>query len=566
MTQDLIGFSVPFKHSAVAHVAFTGVVARFTDADGNTDHGAYAASIHWGDGSSSVGAVVIDPTGGFDVVGSHTFPLGGAYRVTARIGDVDGDSTATATTNIVDQAPITATNVPVTATAGIIADQVVARFASADVSLPVSAFAASIDWGDGRTSPGSIIPDRLHGGFDVLGSHIYRQSGAFTIHVKIQQGNGPSTFFTVSNLISDGAVNADHVIPNFVNPWGLVAPNPGDFWDGNNGSGSSTVFDSAGNQSVGLPIVHVPPPHGSTATSAPTGVVFSGSGFNVTDGHNTGASIFLFATEDGTISGWNPTVNGTGTGPSTQATLAVDESAANDVFKGLALLTIPAGDPIPAGRYLFATDFRHATLDVFDTNFQPVNLSATAFHDATTPAGFAPFGVQAVNGNLYVTYAKQDAAKHDDVAGAGNGFVDVFAPSGALIRRLGGTGRQMELNSPWGVTQAPASFGAFSNDILVGNFGDSHISAFDPNTGAFLGQLSDARGHAITLDGGVPDSDHKGLWGVFGFGNSNPPGPANAIFFASGINDEGDGLFGSLTATSVASATTTGSVTVRSHG
>jgi uncharacterized protein (TIGR03118 family) len=153
-----------------------------------------------------------------------------------------------------------------------------------------------------------------------------------------------------------------------------------------------------------------------------------------------------------------------------------------------------------------------------------------------------------------VTYAKQDAAKFDDVAGPGNGFVDVFSPTGALIRRLGGPGVQAELDSPWGITTAPPDFGSFSNDILVGNFGDSHVSVFDPASGAFLGQLSDANGQPLTLDGGFRGADAKGLWGLVAFNNGNPAGPTNTLYFESGFNDEADGLFGSLTFGTVATA------------
>ncbi len=212
------------------------------------------------------------------------------------------------------------------------------------------------------------------------------------------------------------------------------------------------------------------------------------------------------------------------------------------------------GGALPAGHYLFASNFRSGNIDVFNSSFKRVSLPAGAFQDANLPAGYAPFGIQSIGNAVYVTYAKQDAAKHDDVEGAGNGFVDVYSLSGALQMRLGGPGVQPELNSPWGVVKAPSNFGALSNDILVGNFGDSHISAFNPTTGAFLGQLSDAQGHPLVLAGGEHGADTKGLWGL-AFGNGNGSGNTNTLYFNSGFNDEQDGLFGSLTASSAATAT-----------
>jgi uncharacterized protein (TIGR03118 family) len=556
-------------------VSFTGIVAKFTDVDTNTDPGAYAVAIDWGDGKVSKGAVSVDPQGGFDVSGTYTYSAPGAFRIVAQVGDQDGDSTSIATTNVVGEAPISATGATIDATPGkALSNVVVATFTDADRALKASAFSATIDWGDGRTSAGKVVAVK-GGGFRVLGSHTYASSGAFAVQVAIRQGGpgGPTQFFTPSNLISDGAVPADHIDPLFVNDWGLAARNPGDFWNGNNHTGTSALYDNAGNINPILPSVTVPPPAGSDGSSAPTGVVFNPlfdvqgtTSFVVSDGTNSGPSEFLFATEDGTISGWNAGVNGGGAALSTHATLAVDDSAAGAVFKGLTLFTMPAGGALPAGPYLFATDFHNGAVDDFDGNFKPVTLPARAFQDPTIPAGFAPFGIQSLGGNLYVTYAKQDDAKHDDVAGPGNGFVDVFTPSGALIQRLGGPGVQPELNSPWGIIQAPPDFGTFSNDILVGNFGDSHLNVFDPATGAFLGQLSDANGQPLVLDGGFQGADTKGLWGLVAFNNGNPAGPTNTLYFDSGINDEGDGLFGSLTFSTVATANANSIASVVPHG
>jgi uncharacterized protein (TIGR03118 family) len=269
--------------------------------------------------------------------------------------------------------------------------------------------------------------------------------------------------------------------------------------------------------------VTIPAATGSVDHGTPTGVVFNPTGaFGVTQGNNSGPSLFIFATEDGTIAGWNSDVN------RTTAIRVVDNSATGAVYKGLALASTAAGPR------LYAANFRAGTVDVFDQNFAPVHASG-AFVDRHAPSGFAPFNVAVINGLLYVTYAQQDADKEDDVPGVGKGFINVFDLEGHFLRRFAQSGR---LNSPWGMTLAPDNFGQFSKALLVGNFGDGHILAFNPNTGSFLGQLRDARGQPLAIEG---------LWGL-AFGNGNRGGPTNRLFFAAGINDEEDGLFGSIQA------------------
>lgn len=568
MSADLIGRSAPIAPPPVAGTAFTGVVSRFTDADGNSDPAKYAAQIRWGDGTTSRGTIAADPAGGFDVIGSHTYTRGKAVRITTQVGDADGASVTITTTNLVSPAPFSALGLPVrVGRNGVVSRSAVAVFASPERGLAASAFSATIDWGDGTTSPGTVVAVRGGRQFRVIGSHRYASPGSYSVSTTITQGPAsPGTSFTATNLISNGAVPADRIIPNFVNPWGLAAPNPGDFWSSNNGTGTSSVFDSAGNLSAGLPVVTIPAPAGSSGPSAPTGVVFNGSSnFVVTDGTASGPAAFLFATEDGTIAGWNPRVAlGGASPPSTHAVLAVDASASGAIFKGLTILAVPAGGPLAPGSYLVATDFHNGAVDLFDSSFKPVALPSGAFTDPNIPAGFAPFGVQAVGDRLYVTYAKQDADREDDVAGPGNGYVDVYSTSGSLLRRLGGPGVQNELNSPWGVVKAPSNFGAFSNAILVGNFGDSHVSAFDPSTGAFLGQLRDAKGDPLPLLGGATGTDPRGLWGLFAFPGGS--GPNNTIYFASGLNDEADGLFGAITPTQFATAAAHSTAVVRGSG
>lgn len=308
----------------------------------------------------------------------------------------------------------------------------------------------------------------------------------------------------------------------------------------------------------------VPPPTGAAGPSAPSGIVSnSTSSFVVSQGSASGPAAFIFVTEDGTISGWNPKVGGTGAGPSTNAVLAVDNSATGAVYKGVAILNVPTGTALAAGPTLFVTNFHAGTIEAYSSSFAAENLPAGAFTDPAIPAGFAPIGIQTIGGNLYVTYAKQDSAKHDDVAGAGNGYVDVYSPTGVLLQRLGGGGSQPELNSPWGVVTAPASFGPFSNAILVGNFGDSHINVFNPTTGAFLGQLDGQNGEPLVMNGGFQGTDSKGLWALLDFPTGT--GPAGTLYFTAGLNDESDGLFGTLTYTQVAMATASSTVSVSDH-
>ncbi len=343
-----------------------------------------------------------------------------------------------------------------------------------------------------------------------------------------------STAFLETNLVSNLAGVAKTTDPNLVNPWGIVASATSPFWINDNGSGLSTLYTGAGvPQSL---VVTIPPPGGSPAgtTAAPTGIVFNStsSDFVVTSGGKSGKAAFIFATEDGTISAWSPAVN------ATNAILEVDKSAATPpaVYKGLAL-----GSNSTNGNLLFATNFSAGTVDVFDKNFAAVNLGAGAFTDPTLPAGFAPFGISNIGGKLYVTYAMQDADKHDDVAGAGNGFIDVYDTSGHMLQRLVSGGN---LNSPWGLALAPSNFGSLSNDLLVGNFGDGLINAYNPTTGAFVGQVTDIRGNAVHVDG---------LWGL-SFGNGGSAGPTNTLFFTAGVNGERDGLFGSLSPSITGSA------------
>ena len=339
-------------------------------------------------------------------------------------------------------------------------------------------------------------------------------------------GVRPATaqFYTQHNLVSDGAVPADHLDSNMINAWGLAITPTSLWWISNNGTGTSTLY-RVNTGAIPL-IVTVPGAMGSQGT--PTGLVFNGgTGFVVTNSAGTSPARFIFSSEDGTISGFrgNPLV------------IAVDNSASGAVYKGLAIATGTA-----TGDFLYATNFHAGTVDVFNSTFAQVNgtLPPGAFTDPDLPSGYAPFGIQNLNGVIYVTYALQDALKHDDVGGKGHGFVNVFDTAGKLLRRVAS---QEKLNSPWGLALAPPDFGFFSGDLLVGNFGDGKINAFDPGDQHGNGEYKE-RGQLHSADG--PPLIIDGLWGL-AFGSGSPAsGPRNTLFFTAGPGGEKHGLFGTL--------------------
>ncbi len=332
-----------------------------------------------------------------------------------------------------------------------------------------------------------------------------------------------SSYYQAQTLVSNGAIVAPNKDPNLVNGWGLAFNPYGFSWIAANGTGVSTLYDGVGKpQSL---VVQVPAPAGAVGKGTPTGIVFSGSSeFVVTQGSLTGPSRFIFATEDGVIAGWSPAVN------LTNAVRVIDASkTTHAVYKGLALSA--AGN----GSLLYATDFHNGRIDVFDAAFKPVTLAPGAFADGSLPVGYAPFGIQAILGNIYVSYAKQDAAKHDEITGRGLGFVNVFNPNGVLIRRLVSQGA---LDAPWGMALAPAGFGRFSNRLLVGNFGNGVINAYEPGSGRFVGKLRTADHRPLHV---------HGLWGL-SFGNGFQKQLVNTLYFAAGPNDEKNGSYGRIDA------------------
>jgi uncharacterized protein (TIGR03118 family) len=367
-----------------------------------------------------------------------------------------------------------------------------------------------------------------------------RQSANASSGSSANSGEG---FYVQTNLVSDLPNIAKYQDKNLVNSWGLVHSPTSPWWVADNGTGVSTLYNGNGTPfPVASPlVVTIPPPAGSPAgtTAAPTGIVFNSvnvtnpDDFVVSAGGKSGPSIFMFATEDGTISGWNPTVD------QHHAILKVDRSKVSKgqftgaVYKGLATGRADGKD------FIYATNFRFGSVEQFDAKFHLVRsftdpeLNEQCHLSDSNNQCFAPFGIRNIGGRLYVTFALQKVGKHDDQAGSGNGYVDVFNTEGKLLHRFASKGT---LNSPWGLTLTPKDFGPFSNDLLVGNFGDGHINVFNPKTGALLGQLPDQAGDPISING---------LWGI-DFGNGANAGELDELFFASGLNDEANGLFGKI--------------------
>jgi uncharacterized protein (TIGR03118 family) len=317
--------------------------------------------------------------------------------------------------------------------------------------------------------------------------------------------NAADNSFNQYNLVSNIPGLANNTDSNLQNPWGLSSGPTTPFWAADNGAGVSTLYNGAGvPQPLVVTIQGIP-------AGTPTGTVFNGgSSFN--------GDRFLFATEEGKIEGWRGALG-------TSAEVLVDNSP-TAYYKGLAIGNTGGND------YLYAANFKTGNIDVTPNSGAPALPGS--FTDPNLPAGFAPFNIQNLNGKLYVTYA-QTAGGFDDIPGPGHGFVDVFSLDGILQARLVSQGA---LNSPWGLTIAPAGFGSFGGDLLVGNFGDGTINAYDLATGAFQGTLDDKSGNPITIDG---------LWALR-TGNQGPGFDPNSVYFTAGLNDEADGLFGALSA------------------
>ena len=353
-----------------------------------------------------------------------------------------------------------------------------------------------------------------------------------TYTITASNGGGSATFplvlkvdppvpsaYTLSALVSDGAVTAVSTDVHLKNPWGLAALPGGPVWVSNNVDHTSTLYDGTG--LVQALVVSIPASPNGLGDA--TGIVANGSttDFQVTNGTTTASARFLFVTESGSLYGWAPTVN------ANTAIVAYNAADGAD-YKGLAIAANGTAN------FLYAADFRNRKIDVFDRAFAKVTASG-GFTDPTLPAGFAPYNIQALSiggtTQLVVTYAKQDGTGHIEVPGAGEGLVNTFDLNGTLLKHLVARGAQ--LNAPWGVAVAPASWGTLSNALLVGNFGDGKINGFDATTGAFI--------HAIGNAGGTPIAN-AGLWGLW-FGNGGRNQPTNVLYIAAGINGQVNGLY-----------------------
>jgi uncharacterized protein (TIGR03118 family) len=341
-------------------------------------------------------------------------------------------------------------------------------------------------------------------------------AAAVAVTAAARERSGPD-IFTVHALVSDdpSATPAAAADKSLVNGWGLSAGPTTPWWTSNNGTNTSTLYSGVGAKAA-LTV---------TVAGGPTGTVFNGnaSDFVVSQGGKSGAARFLFATEAGTILGWSPGVN------ATVAVVGADRSSAGAVYKGLAV----------TNDRLYATDFHNGRVDVFDAKFAPV--ATTGFKDPKVPDGFAPFGIQALGSSVFVTYAKQDAAKKDDVPVPGQAYVDEYTPDGQLVARVVNSGKKnAPLNAPWGLAMAPTDFGPFGGDLLVGNFGNGRISAYTKNANGWVykGQLRHANGTSIEIGG---------LWAI-AFGNGSAAGPTTSLYFLAGPADESHGLYGSITA------------------
>ena len=340
-------------------------------------------------------------------------------------------------------------------------------------------------------------------------------------------GQSATNVYVQHNLVSDIPGMADVTDPNLVNPWGISETASSPLWVTDHDKGVSTVYNGSG--TISTTVVTIPAAAGHASPAPATGQV-NGNGTNwLLPAPNGKAASFIFVTEDGTVSAWNGSAG-------TTAVKIVDNSASGAVYKGV------ASNPSGSTPMLYAANFSSGNVDVFDASFNPATV-AGGFSDPNLPAGFAPFNIWNLGGKLYVMYAKQAPGKLEDAPAPGNGFVDVFDTNGNLLQRLVSNGA---LNSPWGVAIAPANWGAFGGDVLVGNFGDGKINAFDPKTGNLVGTLQDQNGNPIV---------NSGLWAIL-FGNGKSGGDPNTLYLAAGITGTDGKIHGLLAAIAPPSAVT----------
>jgi uncharacterized protein (TIGR03118 family) len=351
-----------------------------------------------------------------------------------------------------------------------------------------------------------------------------------------------TTGFTDTALVSSnaGVVKTTTIIDaNLSNPWGLAVAPGLPFWIADNNSNVATLYSGTGairtNDVTGSNAVGIAIPASAAGVQAnPTGQVYNGNGgFLISTSNGQETALFIFDGEGGTIAAW---AMDSGAAAVTAYDDGVVNGASHAVYKGLALGTVNGAS------FLYATDLHNNKIDVFDTNFaKPADMQGK-FIDPNMPTGFVPFGILALNNQLYVTYAMRDGAMHDEITGAGLGYVDIFDFSGSFISRFASAG---VLNAPWGIALAPAGFGSLAGDVLIGNFGDGTINIFTPNGSSLatsVGPLTVSNGGTATI---------PGLWSLV-FGNGDSDKPLTTLFYTAGFADQTDGVFGSIASTSTA--------------
>jgi uncharacterized protein (TIGR03118 family) len=327
---------------------------------------------------------------------------------------------------------------------------------------------------------------------------------------------------------------------NLQNPWGIATAPGLPFWIADNNSNLTTLYSGAGavetqnvtgSESVGITI----PDSAAGVQANPTGEVYNGTGgFLVTTASGQETARFIFDGEGGTVAAW---AKDSGSAAVTVYDDGIVNGAEHAVYKGLAVGSVGGAN------YLYATDLHNNKVDVFDTNFAKPPAMQGKFVDPTMPSGYVPFGIAAVNGQLFVTYAQQDAAKHDENTGAGMGYVDIFDLSGNFVSRFASAG---SLNAPWGIAVAPSGFASLAGDVLIGNFGDGKINVFKPQ-GTSLATV----GGTLVSSNGQPLA-FPGLWSLT-FGNGDADKPLTTLFYTAGLADQTDGVFGSITVSSTTS-------------
>ena len=512
-TPPAIAISSPANNAVLPAPADVSIVTLPTDADGRV------VRVDFYSGTNLLSTVTNAP---FNFTWTNV--PAGVYTLTAKAADDAGAETTSAPVAItVNDAPVVTLTRPANGAVYVPPANILLAANVANLIGNVTAvefYAGTNSLGTVTNAPFSLTWSNAPLGRYVITAEAVDDLGAEGASAAAAIEIAPAAIYAQHNLVSDLPGLADHTDPNLRNPWGIATSAASPFWIADNHAGVSTLYDTTGVLQTLL--VTIPAPTGATSPGAPTGMVFNDTpDFVVVSNAPTR---FIFATEDGTIAAWNNS--------STNAVLKVDNSAAGAIYKGLAV------GQNNGKSFLYAADFHNGKIDAFDANFQPVTLAGT-FSDPAIPAGYAAFNVQNLNGNLFVTYARQDADKHDDVSGPGSGFVNVFDTNGQLIRRFTSNGA---LNSPWGLALAPESFGQFAGSLLIGNFGDGTVLAYDPETAAWRGQLSDANARPITI---------QGLWGLK-FGNGGRGGSAANLYFTAGIAGsdhlEDHGLFGSISA------------------